>query len=144
MIVVSACLAGMPCKYNGKNNNQRDCIVRLVENGQAVPVCPEMLGGLSVPRQPCEICGHQVLSIDGLDRTKAYCLGAKRAGMIAKAVGASLAILMSRSPACGVGKIYDGSFSKTLIAGDGMFTRELKKMGITVIDIEDYAKEESV
>lgn len=141
MIIVSACLAGMPCKYNGKNNNQKECIIHLVENGQAVPVCPEMLGGLSVPRQPCEICGRQVLSVEGLDRTQEYTLGAKRASIIAKAVGASKAILMSRSPACGVGKIYDGSFSKTLIVGDGIFTRELKKMGVAVVDIEDYIKE---
>lgn len=142
MKIVSACLAGMACKYNGMNNNTQDLIVRLVEEGQAVPVCPEMLGGLSVPRTPCEICQDRVITQEGKDRTDAYQLGARRALAIAKAIDANKAILMSRSPACGVNQIYDGTFSKQLVDGDGIFTRELKKVGIEVIDVMEYVKEE--
>lgn len=144
MIVCSACLAGMACKYNGATNNTDLRVIRLVEQGKAVPVCPEMLGGLSVPRIPCEILKEKVVNRNGEDKTEAFELGAKRALAIAQAIHASQAILMPRSPSCGMNQIYDGTFSKTLINGDGLFVRLLKKNGIEVLSPEKYFMEEEL
>lgn len=142
MIVCSACLAGMACKYNGKDNNTDSRVVNLVNEGKAIPVCPEMLGGLSVPRVPSEICGDKVINLEGKDVTEAFERGARRALAITQAVNASQAILMPRSPSCGCGQIYDGSFSKTLIYDDGLFTRLLKQNQIAVDSPESYFKED--
>lgn len=142
MIVCSACLAGMACKYNGATNNTDLRIIKLIEQGKAIPVCPEMLGGLSVPRIPCEIRDKRVINAEGEDKTEAFVLGAKRALAISKAVDARIAILMPRSPSCGMGQIYDGTFSKTLIDGDGLFVQLLKQNHIEVVSPEMYFKEE--
>lgn len=141
MIVCSACLAGMACKYNGKNNNVDERVVQLVKEGKVVPVCPEMLGGLEVPRIPSEIKGNKVIMADGKDVTEAFEKGAQMALAITKAIKADTAILMSRSPSCGSDYIYDGQFCRRLIKGDGVFVRLLKNEGIKVYQPDAYFKE---
>lgn len=124
MIIVSACLAGVNCKYSG-GNNEDESVVALVKEGKAMPVCPEVLGGLEIPRACCEIVtdtkGHQkVLTEDGKDVTDLFIAGARKTLAIAVTIGAKAAILQPRSPSCGYGKIYDGSFSGELNDGDGI------------------------
>jgi len=141
MIVCSACLVGMACKYNGKNNNVDERVVQLVKEGKAVPVCPEMLGGLEVPRIPSEIKGDKVIMADGKDVTEAFEKGAQMALAITKAIKADTAILMPRSPSCGSDYIYDGQFCRRLIKGDGVFVRLLKNEGIKVYQPDAYFRE---
>ncbi len=131
MMIVSACLAGFPCRYDGK---ARPCaqVVELVRAGKAIPVCPEQLGGLPTPRTSCEIREGRVVDADGRDRTEAFERGARAVLRIAQTYGATEALLQSRSPSCGSGWIYDGSFTKTLTAGDGVTARLLKENGIQV------------
>ena len=131
MMIVSACLAGFPCRYDGK---ARPCeqVVELVRAGKAIPVCPEQLGGLPTPRTSCEIRDGRVVDADGRDRTEAFERGARAVLQIAQTYGATEALLQSRSPSCGSGRIYDGSFTKTLTAGDGVTARLLKENGIQV------------
>ena len=131
MMIVSACLAGFPCRYDGK---ARPCaqVVELVRAGKAIPVCPEQLGGLPTPRTSCEIREGRVVDADGRDRTEAFHCGARAVLQIAQTYGATEALLQSRSPSCGSGWIYDGSFTKTLTAGDGVTARLLKENGIQV------------
>lgn len=141
MIVCSACLVGMACKYNGKNNNVDERVVQLVKEGKAVPVCPEMLGGLEVPRIPSEIKGDKVIMADGKDVSEAFEKGAQMALAITEAIKADTAILMPRSPSCGSDYIYDGRFCRRLIKGDGVFVRLLKNEGIKVYQPDAYFKE---
>ena len=131
MMIVSACLAGFPCRYDGK---ARPCaqVVELVRAGKAIPVCPEQLGGLPTPRTSCEIRDGRVVDAEGYDRTEAFRRGAGAVLRIAQTYGATEALLQSRSPSCGSGRIYDGSFTKTLTAGDGVTARLLKENGIQV------------
>jgi uncharacterized protein YbbK (DUF523 family) len=131
MIIVSACLAGVACRYNGiaKPN---EAVIRLVAEGKAVPVCPEQLGGLSTPRLPAEIIENRVLRRDGRDVTGEFKRGAQEALKVARLVGAKSAILKSKSPSCGAGKIYDGSFSGKLVDGDGVFAGLCKEEEIEV------------
>ena len=131
MMIVSACLAGFPCRYDGK---ARPCaqVVELVRAGKAIPVCPEQLGGLPTPRTSCEIRDGRVVDAEGYDRTEAVRRGARAVLRIAQTYGATEALLQSRSPSCGSGWIYDGSFTKTLTAGDGVTARLLKENGIQV------------
>lgn len=136
MIIVSACLAGLHCRYDGggKPNNE---VIRLVAEGKAIPVCPEQLGGLSTPRLPAEIIDGRVIRKDGVDVTSEFERGAQDALTLAKLAGAKSAILKAKSPSCGSGRIYDGSFSEKVIPGDGILTELLKKNGITVQTEED-------
>jgi len=134
-VLISACLLGENCKYNG-GNNYNAAAVALAERYELIPVCPELLGGLSVPRCPCERRDGRVLSNDpsGLkDVTEAFMRGAEEALRIAKENGVRLAVLKARSPSCGSGEIYDGTFSHTVISGDGAAAELLKKNGIKVI-----------
>ena len=133
--VVSGCLAGLFCRYDGKSNPCPQ-VVELLRLGLAVPICPESLSGLPVPRPPCEqvLCGEGktqvcVLSKTGEDVTKAFQLGAERALRAALASGCRAAILKARSPSCGVGQVYDGSFNRTLRQGDGIWARLLREAG---------------
>lgn len=131
--VVSACLAGRKCRYDG---GSRPCgaVISLVEEGRALPVCPESLSGLPVPREPCEQKQGRVVSRNGEDVSQEFELGASRAFEIAVASGVRKAILKARSPSCGVGKIYDGSFGKRLVAGNGLFAARLIVAGFEVRD----------
>ena len=131
MIIVSACLAGVACRYDGAG---KPCekVIRLVAEGQAIPVCPEQLGGLPTPRAPAEIIGNKVIRKDGVDVTEAFHRGAREALQLARLVGAKTAILKARSPSCGSGKIYDGSFTGKLVDGNGVFAEVCKQNGIEV------------
>ncbi|MCQ2911721.1 MAG: DUF523 domain-containing protein [Clostridia bacterium] len=136
MYIVSACLAGVDCKYSG-GNNFNEKIEKLVKEGKAVLVCPEQLGGLKTPRDPSEQQGDKVVTDKGIDVTNEYNKGAIETLKIAKMCGADTAILKSRSPSCGCGEIYDGTFSGTKIAGDGVTTKLLLENGIKVISSDD-------
>ena len=132
-ILISRCLLGERCRYDGAS---RPCpgVEKLRERFALVPICPECDGGLPVPRPSCERRGERVVTRDGQDKTAAYRLGAEAALAKAKETGAKIALLKSRSPSCGVGVIYDGSFTRTLTQGDGVTAELLKENGITVFD----------
>lgn len=136
MIVVSACLAGVECRYNGQAFPIPE-IIEMVKQGKALPICPEMLANLPAPRQPGEQRDGKIYSKDGSDVTADYLKGAKIGLDVALATGCKKAILKSKSPTCGCGIIYDGTFSGRLIPGDGVFTKLLKGNGIEVITEED-------
>ena len=132
MILVSACLAGFRCRYDAKVIPDSGAVA-LVREGKAIPVCPEMLGGLPCPRVPCELQPNgRVLDRDGRDRTDAFWLGAQETLRLAKLYGCDRALLKAKSPSCGCGQIYDGSFSGTLTDGDGIAARLLTENGIAV------------
>lgn len=128
---VSACLCGFPCRYDGKSKPD-ERIKALYEEGRALPVCPEKLGGLTTPRTPCEIINGRVVSSDGEDRTNEYLLGSQRVLELCKKHGIKKAVLKQNSPSCGSSHIYDGTFSGTLIEGEGCLTALLRKNGIEV------------
>ena len=134
--VVSACLAGLPCRYDG-GGNACGAVVALVDAGLAVPACPETLGGLPVPREPCEQRGGRVVGRDGVDRTEAFLRGSRKALAVALAHGCRAAILKSRSPSCGCGRIYDGTFSRTLTQGMGTWARLLQEAGLDLYTEEN-------
>lgn len=135
MMIVSACLAGLPCRYDGRSKPCPE-VMELVRSGKAIPLCPEQLGGLTTPRPPCEIRDGRAVDSTGTDRTEAYQRGAQAVLAAAQAYGATQALLQNRSPSCGTGWIYDGTFSKTLVQGDGITARLLAENGIQVIGIE--------
>lgn len=142
-ILVSACLLGNNCKYNGGNNfNQAlaDYIAKQKEYDaklEVISVCPEVLGDLPTPRTPAEIVDGVVTDKTGKSVDAEFRLGAERAVNIAKEKQITLAILQSRSPSCGSKEIYDGTFTKTLIPGEGVFAKRLRETEISVIDAED-------
>lgn len=140
--MVSACLAGTPCRYDGRSNLRPE-IAALVENGEAVPVCPEVLGGLPTPRTPSERQGDRVMSAEGDDVTGAFSAGAEAALYIAEECGCSAAVLKARSPSCGCGRIYDGTFTHTLIDGDGLFAALLRKKGFQLFTEETFSAEKA-
>lgn len=131
MKIVSACLAGIECAYHGKDKSCKK-VIDLVKRGDAILVCPEQLGGLPTPRDAAEIRNGKVVTINGEDVTAQFEKGATEALKIAKMAGCKEAILKAKSPSCGSGKIYDGTFSKTLIDGDGVFAKKCKDHGMTV------------
>lgn len=128
---VSACLCGFACRYDGKSKPD-ERIKKLYDEGRAIPVCPEQLGGLTTPRTPCEIIGGRVVSSDGEDRTEAYMKGSRKVLEICKKYSVKKAILKQNSPSCGSSHIYDGTFSGTLIPGEGCCTTLLRENGIEV------------
>ncbi len=135
-IAVSACLIGENCKYSGGNNYSAG-VVKYLEGHDVVPVCPEVLGGLPIPRKPAEIVGGVVRTGDGTPVDAEFRRGAELALKTVLEEGAELVILQPRSPSCGAGRIYDGTFSGTLIPGDGVFAKMLKEKGIPVISAEE-------
>lgn len=136
-IAVSACILGINYKYNG-GNNYSEKLEELLEKHEVIPICPEVLGGLPIPRDPSEIVKGEVLTNMGKSVDKEFKNGAKKALEIVKESGAELVILQSRSPSCGLGKIYDGSFTGRLVEGDGVFVKLLKDEGIKVVDVSDF------
>ena len=134
-ILVSACLLGINCKYSGGNNYSEE-VMEFLKDYEIIPVCPEQLGGLPTPRPASEIVGDKVINIEGNDVTANYIKGAEEALKIAKMLGVKKALLKAKSPSCGNGKIYDGTFSGTLIDGDGITTKILKENDIKVITIK--------
>ena len=132
MILVSACLCGINCKYNGKNNYNEE-VFKLVKDGFAIPVCPEQLGGLTTPRIPSEIKDGRVINKEGIDVTDNFIKGANEVLELCKKLNITKVILKSKSPSCGKGKIYNGNFDGTLVEGNGILTEILLKNNIEVI-----------
>ena len=130
-ILVSMCLLGVNCRYDGGGKAMKG-IAELMELAELVPVCPETLGGLPIPRVPSERVGDRVLAKDGGDVTANFVRGAKESLKLAKLFGARRVLLKERSPSCGSGEIYDGSFSGALVPGDGVTAELLKKNGLAV------------
>lgn len=136
MIIVSACLAGVPCRFDGQAKGYEK-IKELVKSEKTILVCPEQLGGLTTPRIPSEIKGEKVFSKAGIDVTPQFTRGAEITLALAKEYGCNRAILKSRSPSCGRGKVYDGTFSGRLIDGNGFTADLLLKNGIEVMTEEE-------
>ena len=138
-ILVSACLLGKNCKYNG-GNNLNQSVLDFIEGHEVIGVCPEQLGGLSTPRFPAEMVEGIVTNKEGISVDAEFRKGAQTALASALEKKVDLAILQSRSPSCGVKEIYDGSFSGKKVKGQGVFARLLTKYGIKVLDAEDIAE----
>ncbi len=128
-ILVSSCLLGNNVKYNGKNN-LNNLVLKLKEKYELIPICPEVMGNLSIPRSPSEIRGNKVVNKDNIDLTNNFYLGANKALNIAKENNIKYAILKEKSPSCGINIIYDGSFSSKVIKGSGITTRLLRENNI--------------
>ena len=132
-LLVSACLLGNLCKYNGGTNTLPEEVLKaLREKYFLIPVCPETSGGLPIPRQPSERQGQRVVNKIFVDVTAEYKKGAEHALVLAKRYSCSKALFKEKSPSCGSGKIYDGTFSSTLVSGDGVTSELLKKNGIEI------------
>ena len=131
-ILVSACLLGENCKYNG-TNNKNEQVIALGKKHKLIPVCPECFAGMPIPRTPCEIVGEKIFSKDGRNLTAEFRDGAEKTLYIAEENGCRLAVLKERSPSCGFGKIYDGSFSSKLTDGNGFTAQLLYDNGITIL-----------
>lgn len=142
--IISACLLGVRCRYDG-GDSRNETVMKQKETSELIPVCPEEAGGLPTPRPPAEIVGGdgddvlngkaKVMTVNGTDVTDAYLKGAYHALQVAQSHGATQVILKARSPSCGCGDIYDGTFSGTLTSGDGVTTALLKRHGITVTSL---------
>ena len=136
-ILVSHCLLGEPCRYDGASRLDRQVLELHKAGHTLIPVCPEVLGGLDTPRPPAELQPDgRVMNRQGEDVTEAYRRGAELALKIARENGCTIAILKARSPSCGSGEIYDGTFSGALTSGFGVTARLLREAGITVMDEE--------
>lgn len=143
-ILVSACLCGEKCRYNGLSVS--NSIVNTFGQKNIIKVCPELLGGLSIPREPCEIVGGtasdvingkaRILGISGKDYTKQYMCGVKETIHIAKKNNVKKALLKQKSPSCGYGMVYNGEFSGKITIGNGILAEELLKIGIEIIPVE--------
>lgn len=131
-LLVSACLLGENCKYSG-GNNYHPGVAALAETYELVPICPEYFGGLPTPRAPSEIVNGRVLSKEGEDVTQQFLDGAEKSLYIAQELGCETAVLKERSPSCGFGQIYDGSFSGKRIAGNGITAQLLYENGIRIL-----------
>lgn len=142
MYIISACLLGENCKYNG-GNNLNEKVIALAKSHNYIAVCPEVAGGCPVPRSPMEIRDDRVYSQEGEELTEKFRKGAGR--VLAEAIARAgqlgedieLAVLKSRSPSCGCGRIYDGTFTHTLVDGDGVLAELLRQNGIKIISEED-------
>ena len=137
-IAVSACLLGDNCKYNG-GNNFSEKVAEFVKGHEVVPVCPEVLGGLSTPRESSEIVDGIVRHKDGVSVDEEFRRGAELALKKVLENGVELVILQSRSPSCGVKEIYDGTFSGKLIPGQGLFAKLLSENGIRIMDVSEFS-----
>ena len=145
MYIVSACLMGQNCKYNGGNNLNEE-VVEFCRNHKYVTVCPESAGKLPAPRPPAEKIGDRIVDKEGKDVTDAFLRGAdislKTCMEMARISGEEIegAILKANSPSCGVGQIYDGTFSGTLTEGNGVFAGMLRRLGIEIITEKEKIK----
>lgn len=139
-ILVSACLLGVSCRYDGAGKGC-PAVMALGERHELIPVCPEQLGGLSTPRLPAEIQDGEVIRRDGVSVDEEYRRGAAETARLARLFSCELAVLKARSPSCGCGKVYDGSFSGKLTTGDGVTASLLKANGVRVITEEELEME---
>ena len=146
-ILVSACLLGVSCRYDGKSK-PHPAVLALQGQHQLIPVCGEVFGGLPTPRIPAERVGDRVLTEAGRDVTAEYRRGAEEVLALARRLDCKVALLKERSPSCGTGEIYDGSFTRTLTAGDGVTAELLRASGIAVFgesrlaDLAEYLNRE--
>lgn len=131
-ILVSACLLGVSCRYDGTGALE-EILNKYRDRHNFIPVCPEIFGGLQTPRNPAEISGDRVITSNGEDVTENYKKGSEEVLKLAQFYGCTIAVLKERSPSCGKGKIYDGSFKHMLIDGNGITAELLTKNGIEVI-----------
>jgi len=150
MKLISACLVGINCKYDGENNlpDLDPEILEEYKQGKLIPVCPEQLGGLATPRTPAQIQNAsgedvldgkvKILTEKGADLTEQFVKGAKEVLKIAKMLNIKEAVFKQRSPSCGCGQIYDGTFTKTVKRGDGVTTALLKRNGIKIKTEENF------
>ena len=136
-ILVSACLLGLKVRYDGKEKANEELVEKLKEY-DFVPVCPEIFGGLSTPRVPAEIIENKVINKEGIDVTSNYVRGAEEVLKLAMKFNIKKAVLKSKSPSCGKGKIYDGTFSGNLVDGNGITTKLLMDNGIEVLSEDDF------
>ena len=132
-IAVSACLLGHNCKYNGDNNRSQK-VLHFIEGHEVIPVCPEVAGGLPIPRIPVELQNGRAINANGEDVTEFFQAGTEKTIARLAEEHIDLAILQPRSPSCGCKQIYDGTFTKTLIDGKGMFAQALAEAGIPMMD----------
>ena len=149
MILVSACLAGFDVKYNG-SHNLNEKIKKWFDEKKAIPICPEVLGGLSIPREPAEIVGGEgedvldghakVITNNGIDVTEQFMKGANETLKIALDLNATMVILKERSPSCGSSMIYSGEFNGNKKKGTGVTAALLKRNGIQVLSEENFMK----
>lgn len=149
MVIISACLCGIKCRYDGRTN-EHPVFIKLLKSGKAIPICPEQLGGLGTPREAAEIAGGsgeevlngqaRVVNRSGEDVSPFFIRGAEEALHLVETVDPKLIILKSRSPSCAVAKIYDGSFSSRLISGHGVTAALLSKNGYSIMSDEDYLR----
>ena len=135
-VVVSACLLGTNCKYNG-GNNYSEKVAEFIRDREVIQVCPEVLAGLGTPRTPIEICGDRVMDRTGNDVTAPLTATVEQILKTIAPEDIDCVILKSRSPTCGVKQVYDGSFSGTLVDGAGILAQALIRGGYRVIDAED-------
>ena len=133
-VLISACLLGLACRYDGQRK-EYSAVEGLLKEADIhlIPFCPEQVGGLATPRDPAERQGDAVRTQSGRDVTEQYRCGAAMALELAKTFGCTVAVLKEKSPSCGSGRIYDGTFTRTLTAGDGVTAELLKNYGITVV-----------
>ena len=131
-LLISACLLGCCCRYDGASK-VHPLAEALAQHYDLVPVCPEQLGGLPTPRPPAERQGDRVMTRDGRDVTEAYCRGGEETLRLCRLLDCQAAVLKERSPSCGLGQVYDGTFTGTLTDGDGLCARLLVGRGLRVI-----------
>lgn len=139
-ILVSACLLGVNCKYSGGNNFCEN-VAALKDRYGLIPVCPEQLGGLPTPRPPAERQGSRVVNREGTDVTAQYQKGAEEALRLAELFGCEAAILKAKSPSCGCGEIYDGTFTGTRVCGNGTAAELFLSCGIRVYTENDFPQD---
>ena len=138
-LLVSACLMGVGCRYDGKSNELPQ-LAELLARHHCIPACAEVFGGLPTPRIPAEIQGNRVVNKEGRDVTVEFARGAEEVARLAKVTGCTAALLKERSPSCGCGQVYDGTFTKTLVEGDGLTAKALKELGLTVYGESEIEK----
>ena len=136
-ILVSACLLGLKVRYDGKEKTNEE-LVEKIKDYDFIPVCPEIFGGLSTPRVPAEIRENKVINQEGIDVTSNYNRGAEEVLKLAKKFNIKKAVLKSKSPSCGKGKVYDGTFSGNLVDGFGITAKLLMDNGIEVLSEDDF------
>ena len=130
-VLMSACLLGVNCRYSG-DGKLMEGVERLMEIAEIIPVCPEILGGLTTPRVPAERVGDRVIARDGTDVTMQYQRGARESLHLAQLFGAKYALMKERSPSCGYGVIYDGTFTGNFRSGNGAASELLSENGIRI------------
>ena len=140
-LLISACFLGKNCKYSGGNNAlPPEILARLGEKYALVPVCPETAGGLPIPREPSERLGAVIIGRSGRDVTAEFEKGAETALRLAQRFGCKKALLKERSPSCGSGTIYDGSFTGTVVPGDGDAAEKLRAAGVALFGESEVEK----